>query len=40
VVDDGDVADAIMVGVFGVVVWLAVVVDVNVEDVTDAVVAD
>jgi len=40
VVDDGDVAAATVVGAFDVVDWPTVVVDVDVEDVTGAVVID
>jgi len=40
VVDDGDIANATVVGTVGVVDWPAVVVDVDVEDVTGAVVTD
>jgi hypothetical protein len=40
VVDDGDVADTTVVGTFEVVDLLVVVVDVDVEDVTGAVVTD
>jgi len=40
VVDDGDVANVTVVGVFGVVSLPVVVVDVDVEDVTGAGVSD
>jgi hypothetical protein len=39
-VDDGDVTDATIVGAFGEVVWLAAVVDADVESAADVIVAD